>query len=75
MVLIAVHQAAGGRGIGTELLERLMIASRAKSHWLQTTDAETPAQRLYRRAGYRPLGHGPNAPDGRPGLVLMHTKD
>jgi hypothetical protein len=49
-----------------------MIASGAAVHWLQTTDADSPARRLYRRMGYRPIGHGPEAPDGAPGLVLRH---
>ncbi|AIY03747.1 MULTISPECIES: GNAT family N-acetyltransferase [Arthrobacter] len=73
VLLLAVHPSSGQRGVGTELLEMLMAHSGARTHWLQTTDADSPAQRLYRRQGYRKLGHGPEAPDGRPGLVLVHT--
>ncbi|WP_442864662.1 hypothetical protein [Arthrobacter sp. HY1533] len=50
-----------------------MIAAGATTYWLQTTDVDTPAQRLYKRYGYRDLGYGPDAPDGRPGLVLIHA--
>jgi GNAT superfamily N-acetyltransferase len=70
--LVAVHPAFARQGLGFELLKRLMIASGAAVHWLQTTDADSPARRLYRRMGYRPIGHGPEAPDGAPGLVLRH---
>ena len=70
--LLAVHPAFTRHGLGFELLKRIMVASAAHVHWLQTTDTDSPARRLYRRMGYRPLGHGPAAPDGEPGLVLIH---
>jgi len=70
--LVAVHPSFARQGLGFELLKRLMIASGAAVHWLQTSDTDSSARRLYRRMGYRPIGHGPEAPDGEPGLVLRH---
>ncbi|WP_166792316.1 GNAT family N-acetyltransferase [Cryobacterium sp. TMT1-66-1] len=75
VLLLAVHPAAGRRGLGAVLLESLMNGSNAQTHWLQTTDFETPALRLYLRMRYRSLGHGPDAPNGKPGLVLIHTRN
>lgn len=73
VLLLAVHPSAARRGLGAALLGSLMQASAAETHWLHTTDSDTPAQRLYRHSGYTTLGHGPDAPDERPGLVLVHT--
>lgn len=73
MVLLAVHPDAGRRGVGAGLLEALMVGAGARTHWLQTTDIDSPARRLYLRHGYKELGHGPDAPNGTPGLVLIHT--
>lgn len=70
--LLAVHPAFTRRGLGFELLKRLMIASANHVYWLHTTDSDSPARRLYRRMGYRPLGRGPETPDGTPGIVLVH---
>lgn len=70
--LLAVHPSFTRRGLGLELLKRLMVASAVHVHWLQTMDVDSPARRLFRRMGYRPLGRGPEAPDGTPGLVLVH---
>lgn len=75
VLLIAVHPSAGRRGLGSALLDSLMRRSESETHWLQTTDSDTPAQRLYARHGFTALGHGPDAPDGRPGLVLVHTAE
>lgn len=75
VLLLAVHPSAGRRGLGAALLESLMQKSGSETHWLQTTDSDTPAQCLYRRVGFTALGHGPDAPDGRPGLVLIHTAE
>ena len=36
--------------------------------WHSTMDKETPALWHYRRSGYRSLGHGSDAPKGKPGL-------
>jgi hypothetical protein len=37
-----------------------------------TRDEPTPAMALYRREGWEPIGHGPDTPNARPGLVLIH---
>jgi GNAT superfamily N-acetyltransferase len=70
VVLLAVHPSAAGAGLGRRLLHALLDRGAAKRAWLQTTDLDTPARRLYAAEGWEPIGHGPDAPDGRPGLVL-----
>jgi GNAT superfamily N-acetyltransferase len=72
--LLAVAPAASGAGLGRRLLSALLDATGRSVAWLQTTDKETPALRLYRGTGWQPIGHGPDAPDGRPGLVLVHRR-
>ncbi|MBO1765324.1 GNAT family N-acetyltransferase [Allobranchiibius sp. GilTou38] len=72
--LLAVLPAASGMGVGRRLLEELVDTAKSDTAWLQTTDFDSPARRLYRRAGWRTLGHGPDAPNGSPGLVLMHER-
>jgi ribosomal protein S18 acetylase RimI-like enzyme len=69
--LLAVHPRAGRRGLGRRLLREVVAAGGASGAWLQTRDEDTPAAALYRAEGWTPLGHGPDAPDGRPGLVLV----
>jgi hypothetical protein len=59
------------RGLGREVLARWLRAIGPRSCWLQTTDVESPARHVYAAAGFAPLGHGPDAPDGNPGLVLL----
>lgn len=68
--LLAVHPRAWGRGLGAALISRFVgeVPGRV---WLQTTDADTPARRLYLRQGWRQIGYGPDAPDGRPGAVFV----
>ena len=61
--LLAVHPKFTHHGLGFELLKQLMVASSAETHWLQAPDVDSPAQRLFRRMGYRWLV---------PGLVLVH---
>lgn len=70
--LLAVHPSFTRQGLGFDLLKRLMIASACSVHWLLTPDADTSARRLFRRMGYHPLAVGPEAPNGGPGLVLVH---
>ncbi|MFZ0530080.1 MAG: GNAT family N-acetyltransferase [Propionicimonas sp.] len=70
--LVAVHPAHVRQGLGFELLKRIMIGSAARVHWVQATDVDSPATRLFRRMGYRRLGPGPQAPNGAPGIVLSH---
>jgi len=56
--LVAVHPRFTHHGLGFELLKQLMVASSAEVHWLQIEDSDSPARRLFRRMGYRPLGDG-----------------
>jgi ribosomal protein S18 acetylase RimI-like enzyme len=70
--LLAVHPSFTRHGLGFELLKQLMVASASAVHWLSVADVDSPARRLYRRMGYRPLGYGPESPNGQPGLVLVH---
>lgn len=70
--LLAVHPSFTRQGLGFDLLKRLMLASASSVHWLLATDAETTGRRLFRRMGYRPLTIGPEAPNGEPGLLLVH---
>src|SRR3954470_2689826 len=69
--LLAVDPARRRQGLGAALLDAL-LAEIGKPAWLVTRDEPTPAQALYEQGGWRPVGHGPDAPNGRPGLVLLH---
>lgn len=68
--LLAVSPSVQRQGLGRRLLGELLVAAGTSRAWLQTRDEETPARTLYRSGGWVELGHGPDAPDGRPGLVL-----
>lgn len=68
--LLCVHPAVQRQGEGRRLLSDLLHTAGASRAWLQTRDESTPARLLYEAAGWSPVGHGPDAPDGRPGLVL-----
>ena len=70
--LLAVHPTLTRQGLGFETLKRLLIASGSPVHWLLVAEAESPSRRLFRRMGFRPLGHGPQTAAGEPGLVLIH---
>lgn len=59
------------RGLGLAVLTRWIQAIGESACWLQTSDIESPARRLYRSLAFEALGHGPQAPNGRPGLVLL----
>jgi RimJ/RimL family protein N-acetyltransferase len=59
VVWIAVHPDRRGRGIGRELLERLLAGASSDRAWLVTHDLDTPARALYRSLGFHHLGHGP----------------
>jgi ribosomal protein S18 acetylase RimI-like enzyme len=69
--LLAVHPWYRRAGLGRRLLTTLLSATRTGA-WLITRDEPTPAMALYQREGWEPVGHGPDAPGGRPGLVLTH---
>ncbi len=70
LCLLVVHPAYQQRGLGRTLITSILdkVPERA---WLVTRDEDTPARRLYERTGWRPIGHGPDAPNGQPGLVLV----
>ncbi len=70
--LLAVQPPQKRTGLGRRLLRTLLEASGASAAWLLTRDEETPAKTLYLSEGWRPVGHGPDAPNGRPGLVMAH---
>src|SRR4051794_33638007 len=69
--LLAVDPARRRQGLGGALLAALLTET-WKPAWLVTRDEPTPARALYAQGGWRPVGHGPDAPNGRPGLVLLH---
>ena len=52
---LAVLPAARGRGTGTALLDAMLRDREEPRVLLQTRDADTPAMRLYERAGFRRL--------------------
>jgi ribosomal protein S18 acetylase RimI-like enzyme len=59
VVWLAVHPRWRGRGLGRELLERLLAGATTERAWLITHDLDTPARALYRSLGFRELGRGP----------------
>jgi ribosomal protein S18 acetylase RimI-like enzyme len=59
VVWIAVHPDRRGRGLGRELLRRLLDGAGTERAWLVTHDLDTPARRLYRSLGFQELGRGP----------------
>ena len=69
--LLAVHPWHRRAGLGRQLLQTLLSATNTGA-WLITRDEPTPAMALYQREGWEPIGHGPDTPSGRPGLVLIH---
>ena len=68
--LLAVDPECRRHGLGRVLLRSLLEAARTDRAWLITRDEPTPAMTLYTAEGWKPLGHGPDMPNGRPGLVL-----
>ena len=67
--LLAVHPWHRRAGLGRQLLATLLSATKTGA-WLITRDEPTPAMALYQREGWEPIGHGPDTPGARPGLVL-----
>ncbi|WP_106539728.1 GNAT family N-acetyltransferase [Haloactinopolyspora alba] len=71
IALLARHPDNARAGLGARLLDALVSAVEPASCWLNTTDVRSPALTLYTSRGFEPVGHGPDAPDGRPGLVMV----
>lgn len=62
LLLIAVHPAHRGRGIGSALLQRFIAAAEARGKsklFLEMRDGN-PAESLYRRAGFEAVGRRRN---------------
>lgn len=59
--------------LGRATLETWLAGISEYSCWLQTDDIDSPARRLYERLGFSALGHGPQAPNGQPGLVMFRS--
>jgi ribosomal protein S18 acetylase RimI-like enzyme len=59
VVWIAVVPQWRGRGLGRQLLERLLAGAGTERAWLVNHDLDTPARALYRSLGFRELGRGP----------------
>jgi GNAT superfamily N-acetyltransferase len=70
--LLAVDPAAQRGGLGTHLLGGVLGAS-AGPWWLLTNDMETPAMRLYHRAGFERVGVGPVSSNGLPAALLFRS--
>ena len=68
--LLAVRPSYRRQGLGRVLLRTLLEAAGAERAWLITRDEPTPAMGMYMAEGWQPVGHGPDTPNGRPGLVL-----
>lgn len=58
-------------GLGRATLQTWLAGISGYGCWLQTTDIDSPARRLYESLGFFALGHGPDAPNGQPGLVMF----
>ncbi|WP_139199909.1 GNAT family N-acetyltransferase [Curtobacterium sp. MCBA15_008] len=59
------------RGLGRRVLGEWLRAIDDTACWLQTSDVDSPALQLYVALGFTAIGHGPSAPNGAPGLVLL----
>lgn len=71
LLLLARDPSARGKGAGKRVLDAWLSGIGGGPVWLQTTDVLSPARRLYASTGFEPLGHGPDAPNGAPGLVMF----
>lgn len=72
--LLARHPDAAGKRLGGEVLSAWLVGIDDSRVWLQTTDMQTSALRLYEQHGFVPIGHGPDAPNGKAGLILYREK-
>lgn len=71
LTMLARHPHVSGIGAGRAVLEAWLDGIGQAACWLQTSDMDSPATGLYRAHGFAPVGHGPDAPNGEPGLVLF----
>lgn len=78
---VAVSGTRRGRGIGRDLLIlhlRRLAGLGIRALFLEVDENNTPAIRLYRRAGFREVGRRPNyypGPDGKPATALVLRRD
>jgi ribosomal-protein-alanine N-acetyltransferase len=78
---VAVSRRRRGRGIARDLLTlhlRRLAALSARAVFLEVDENNTPALRLYRRAGFREVGRRPNyypGTDGKPATALILRRD
>jgi ribosomal-protein-alanine N-acetyltransferase len=73
---VAVTRSRRGRGLGRKLLDlhlRRLAGLAVRSVFLEVDEGNTPARRLYQRAGFRNVGRREGyytERDGSPALVL-----
>lgn len=78
---VAVARARRGRGIARDMLAlhlRRLAGLGTRTVFLEVDENNTPALRLYRRAGFRDVGKRPNyypAADGKPATALVLRRD
>lgn len=78
---VAVVRARRGRGVARGLLTlhlRRLAGLGVRSVFLEVDENNTPAIRLYRRAGFRDVGRRPNYypdADGKPAAALVLRRD
>lgn len=73
LFLLARRPSVQRRGLGRRVLTAWLDSVGDESVWLQTTDIDTPALRLYRSVGFKAIGHGPQAPNNAPSLVMLKS--
>jgi ribosomal-protein-alanine N-acetyltransferase len=78
---VAVAHACRGRGLARELLQRhlgRLAGNGVRAVFLEVDETNTPALRLYRRAGFREVGRRPNyyaTPGAKPAAALVLRRD
>lgn len=75
LTMLARHSQISGSGTGRAVLETWLDGIGQAACWLQTSDMDSPATRLYQAERFSRIGHGPAAPNGEPGLVLFRNAD
>ncbi|HVZ54767.1 MAG TPA: GNAT family N-acetyltransferase [Pseudolabrys sp.] len=78
---VAIAKSHRGRGLGRELLTlhlRRLAALGTRAVFLEVDETNTPAIRLYDRAGFRGVGRRPHyypTADGKPAAALVFRRD